>query len=1040
MALNKRKVLDAARKHAQKGAKSKALKEYNKLLKEDPSDAKLLLEVGDAYRRWGQPDEAISQYGKVAAQYRNVGFDARAVAVFKQILNLDPKHYDAYISLAELYQRMGLDSDAIASLQRAADGYHKEGRKAEALELLRQMAALDPSNTTSRLKVAELLRQEGMEEDALAEYLAVAKELENQPDVVVTVLQRILELRPDHLETLIALARNLISAGELDRAEPPALRALKVSGEPEQHELLMDLYAQAGSEAKLADATRGLAKLYRERGEEDKARELIQRLPAAGVGTQSAATSSARLAVDVSEASEPTLDDGELLEDEPFLALDGNLDLGAPSSGIDTGTSMDPGSGLDEIELDARRQAPSAAKKNQQVALPEGDPDQLLAEASVYLRYGKGEQAIASLRGVIAQDPKHRAALEKLGEAYAEDGQNSEAVEVWLRAAEQIRAEGDAAALEILRDRIAALDPVLAAQIQAIETSPIDSSESTTASVVTGEPETTNTADSGFQLDIDSKDEVGLDQAIGEVAESENGFELEAPDGDSSQEFESDLDVDPIAGDSPEHENDEDSSIELDIEIDPEDLRGEGGEETPGPEIAIAKDESTGSESTPSWDAGHTLSADSALDEEIEEAEFYIAQDMFEEATAILRGVLELVPDHAQALVLLGESLAAGDAGSGSASDPAAALQPADAEATVPLDYDTLDCTTAVEPVANDDTEADIVVDLDLDGDDDTIPVDTYEVDADAIDATEQADSSSDAPIESDLEDCVEVASDATDTEVVAVPKAAQEPLDPTDSFDLGMALAVMLDEDSEVDAHDTSGVLSTVEDTFESVFSDFKKGVSETLEVGDYETHYDLGIAYRGMGLFDDAIGEFRVCLDSPKRGFDSLYLMGLCERDLSRWDDAVNHLEQALALPAIPNERLAGVYFDLSIAQEGSGDGDRARDSVQRVLEIEADFPGAADRLAALESGQSALPDVGEPGERYESFDDLFSTDDDEQASDPIPAETAPTQANESFDDVIAESEAEAEAVEAEPVDQAEATGPSNSKRGGRKKISFV
>ena len=97
MALNKRKVLEAARKHAQKGAKAKALKEYNKLLKEDPRDAKLLLEVGDAYRRWGQNDEAIAQYGKVAHQYSQDGFDARAVAVFKQVLNLDQKNYAAYV-------------------------------------------------------------------------------------------------------------------------------------------------------------------------------------------------------------------------------------------------------------------------------------------------------------------------------------------------------------------------------------------------------------------------------------------------------------------------------------------------------------------------------------------------------------------------------------------------------------------------------------------------------------------------------------------------------------------------------------------------------------------------------------------------------------------------------------------------------------------------------------------------------------------------------------------------------------------------------
>ena len=60
MALNKRKVLDSARKLAQKGAKAKALKEYQLLLQADPRDAKLLLEVGDCYRRWGQIEDAIA--------------------------------------------------------------------------------------------------------------------------------------------------------------------------------------------------------------------------------------------------------------------------------------------------------------------------------------------------------------------------------------------------------------------------------------------------------------------------------------------------------------------------------------------------------------------------------------------------------------------------------------------------------------------------------------------------------------------------------------------------------------------------------------------------------------------------------------------------------------------------------------------------------------------------------------------------------------------------------------------------------------------
>jgi tetratricopeptide (TPR) repeat protein len=213
LAVNKRKVLDAARKYAQKGAKEKALKEYHTLLKHDPRDAKLHLEIGDCYRRWGQIDEAVTQYARVADQYKGDGFDARAVAVFKQILNLDPKRYTAYVSLAELYQRMGLDAEALGALQAAADGYHKEGQKREALDLLRRMATLDPTNTTSRLKVAELLRQEGMEDDALSEFEAVGVELAKQgaTESFISVQERILELRPDRSDGSVSFCNIWVS-------------------------------------------------------------------------------------------------------------------------------------------------------------------------------------------------------------------------------------------------------------------------------------------------------------------------------------------------------------------------------------------------------------------------------------------------------------------------------------------------------------------------------------------------------------------------------------------------------------------------------------------------------------------------------------------------------------------------------------------------------------------------------------------------------------------------------------------------------------
>ena len=281
VAINKRKVLDGARRHAQKGAKQKALREYGKLIAADPRDAKLLLEMGDVHRRWGQLDEAVVQYTKVASRYREEGFDARAVAVLKQILALDPKRYGSRVDLAELYQRMGLDSDALVAYQSAADGYYQEGQRQRAVEILQRMVSLDPGNTTSRLKVADLLWQEGLSSEAIAEFEGAANELARQGggEEAMSIRERILEMAPDHVSTLSALATELMDLDEFERARPLAQRALELAREGEHFELLCRIHKALGEEAPLADLTREMAEHYRSRGDDAQAREVMQRLP-----------------------------------------------------------------------------------------------------------------------------------------------------------------------------------------------------------------------------------------------------------------------------------------------------------------------------------------------------------------------------------------------------------------------------------------------------------------------------------------------------------------------------------------------------------------------------------------------------------------------------------------------------------------------------------------------------------------------------------------------------------------------------------------
>jgi tetratricopeptide (TPR) repeat protein len=65
--------------------------------------------------------------------------------------------------------------------------------------------------------------------------------------------------------------------------------------------------------------------------------------------------------------------------------------------------------------------------------------------------------------------------------------------------------------------------------------------------------------------------------------------------------------------------------------------------------------------------------------------------------------------------------------------------------------------------------------------------------------------------------------------------------------------------------------------------------GVAETVAEDDAATHYDLGIAYREMGLLDDAVGEFEIAARSAQRAADACFMVALVRADQGRHDDAL-------------------------------------------------------------------------------------------------------------------------------------------------------
>jgi tetratricopeptide (TPR) repeat protein len=603
--------------------------------------------------------------------------------------------------------------------------------------------------------------------------------------------------------------------------------------------------------------------------------------------------------------------------------------------------------------------------------------------------------------------------------------------------------------LGVLRDRIAALDPAAAEQIGSVEAVAPSTSE--------------------IELDLHVEVDLDLDGAIDAVASSEtqSGLDFDTGGDDFEIEVEDDViggesETDPTVSEEPEQTievpssqieiDDEEGDISFVLGLDSEDLGDAlsepddvtaSGEKEQGDfefEVQDLADSPTGSASA----AGMTMTG-AKVTEELEEAEFYIAQDMFDEAEEVLSRILEVIPNHPSAMLRMGEIAAA----RGSQVDGPMAEKAPDGVTEVPAE-------STFDGTANDfdvtarlgededqlDLDSEFEVELDDDYDDDVTDEEEHTLTAAETDASLEPEPEPNVDVE------VASADDSSleDGDTVPAESVAGSEEDANESFDLREALADVLGGDEKLrNDDDTSGVLSTVEDGFGWIFSDFKKGVSETLEEGDFETRYDLGIAYREMGLYEDAIGEFRICLDSPVRRFDSLYLMGICTRELTRFDDSVNHFEQALALPDIPAERLSGVYFDLSFAQEGIGQIERACASVQRVLEIAPDFPGASERLADLEAGETMSTKLGEPGEGFESFDELFGDDDDDKGGDSAMVEAVPAEAFESFGDVIEHAEAVLESEEAPPDSDPEPEPDPNAnsqsaRKSGRKRISFI
>jgi tetratricopeptide (TPR) repeat protein len=136
----------------------------------------------------------------------------------------------------------------------------------------------------------------------------------------------------------------------------------------------------------------------------------------------------------------------------------------------------------------------------------------------------------------------------------------------------------------------------------------------------------------------------------------------------------------------------------------------------------------------------------------------------------------------------------------------------------------------------------------------------------------------------------------------------------------------------------------------FADMLRKFKQGLAENLDAEDYQSHYDLAIAFREMGLIDEAIAEFQKALGSPTNRLATYEALGQCFMDKSQFKLASSVLSRALTEKA-PEDQLVGVLYLLGLAAEAQGHAAEALGYYQRVFVVDIQFRDIAERMRHVE-----------------------------------------------------------------------------------------
>jgi tetratricopeptide (TPR) repeat protein len=186
--------------------------------------------------------------------------------------------------------------------------------------------------------------------------------------------------------------------------------------------------------------------------------------------------------------------------------------------------------------------------------------------------------------------------------------------------------------------------------------------------------------------------------------------------------------------------------------------------------------------------------------------------------------------------------------------------------------------------------------------------------------------------------------------EAPSASKAPKEAPESGDYVDLG---ALVLEERGEETTRwtvPTSAPTADEDADFRRTLAQFKAKVAENFDTDDAKGHYDLGTAYKEMGLLDEAIGEFQQSLRADPENLATFEMLGLSFLEKGEPQAAIRTLERGLRLPTQVEDDLLGIYYCLGNSNEALGNIDAAKEFYERIFALDINFKDVTDRLRDL------------------------------------------------------------------------------------------